>query len=202
MKMFRKSIMSITLFICAVYFVHAQETTEETKNYFDIKIIQNNQEIPITDHQVRLQKKEFTLVLVMYGKIGVLTNFSQQPALYNGLSNGIPPKDLLEDPDQFMGMAEYDFNEDKKIIIDDILPHYLYYQNKDAHRFSSVERKNGAWHCYRKIALYSSPHKAGSAQISSYPDNELYISLVYEIYDEDYNKITKDMDYLKIVFAK
>jgi len=54
-----------------------------------------------------------------------------------------------------MGMAEHLFNTEEKIVVDEVVPHYLYYEASDKHRFSSVSKMDGVLICRRWIAHYS-----------------------------------------------
>ncbi len=126
-----KFIFSIILVMAAFKSFPQSEDKEQQKtdSYFSIQIIQENQIIPVINNEVKINRVPFTLVLILKEKIGVLTNFSVKPLLYDGFSHGKPLSKILEEPDMFMGMAEYNLNPDKCICIDNILPHYLYYDN-------------------------------------------------------------------------
>jgi len=188
----------IVLFIFVSVIASAQ--SENMKEYFDFQIIQENQAVPVIDHEVTLRRKPFTLVIILKEKIGVLTNFSVNPLLYDGFSHGKSLEKILEEPDLFMGMAEYDFNPEKRIFIDNIAAHYLYYDSEKAHRFSRAEIKDNIIYGYRDIDFFQHRSYDPIRKIENLQYDILYVVFMYMEYDDDWNRIEKQSDFLKINF--
>ncbi len=202
-------------------------------DYFRVFIEQRGRVAVATGGVVSLNRKPFTLVLVFRdpsgpeetsgpkgppgpkgpsdsgessnsGKpVGVLVNFSFRDVICSGFREGKSLGEILENPDNFMGMAEHLFNPEEKIVVDDVLPHYLYYETNESHRFSSVTRMNGVVVCRRRIAYYSYldsiEQKSPVEQIQGM---RLFVSLLHSQYGKNYQRIEKQRQCIEIDFRQ
>ena len=169
--------------------------------WFSICIEQDGEVVPSSGGIVEIEKKPFTLVIIMKEPIGVLVNFSSDERLHNGFRQGQSIEDLLKSPEMFMGMAEELFNPEEKIIIDNTSPHYLFYEDESQHRFSTVEMKEGYIFCRRKISNITTFNlNLDPVPLQRLPGNDLFLSFLYSEYDEDWNRIEKQKEALHIHF--
>ena len=173
----------------------------DKESFFLVKLDQNSQEIDIVDHSAYLSAGPFTLVLIYKEPIGVLVNFSLEPTLYNGFREGKEMGEIVPNPDLFMGLAENDFNLEDRIFIHPIAPHYLYYQDGNAHRFSQISNQAGYIECRRKVSVFSLLGSDVPPQaISALSGKPLYLVFQYSRWGADWKRIVKQRDYLKISF--
>jgi len=171
------------------------------ESFFLLKLEQNGREIDIVDHSAHLSAGPFTLVLIYKEPIGVLVNFSLEPTLYNGFKEGKEMGEIVPDPNLFMGLAENDFNLEDRIFIHPIAPHYLYYLDDNAHRFSQISNQAGYIECRRKVSVFSLLESDVPPQaISSLSGKPLYLVFQYSQWGADWKRIVKQRDYLKISY--
>jgi hypothetical protein len=135
--------------------------------------------------------------------VGVLVNFSFRDEICRGFRDDRSLKEILRNPDDFMGMAEHSFNPEEKVVVDDITPHYLYVASRDDHRFSSVARMSGAVVCRRLIAYYSHLESIEEkSPIELIQGDSLFISLLHSEWGQNYERIEKQRECVEIRFRK
>ena len=107
----------------------------------------------------------------------------------------------MQEPDLFMGMAEHLFNPNRRVRIDPVAPHYLFYDSKESHRFSSVIERQAGLICRREISYFSF-EAAGNARmpIERLPTDSLFVSLLFSEYDANYNRVELQKEYLELLF--
>ena len=189
------------------------------EDYFRVFIEQEGRVAAATGGVVGLDRRPFTLVLIFRdpsgpekrpgeasksGKsVGVLANFSFRDVICSGFKDEKSLGEILENPDNFMGMAEHLFNAEEKIVVDEVVPHYLYYDASDNHRFSSVTQMDGVLICRRRIAHYSYldaiEQKSPIEQIQGM---RLFISLLHSQFGQDYQRIEKQRECIEIDFRQ
>ena len=173
----------------------------DENSFFLVKLEQDGREIDIVDHSARLSAGPFNLVLIYKEPIGVLVNFSLEQTLYIGFKEGKEMGEIVPDPDLFMGLAENDFNLEDRIFIHPIAPHYLYYQDDNAHRFSQIYNQAGYIECRRKISVFSLLESDTPPQaVGSLSGKSLYLVFQYSQWGTDWKRIVKQRDYLKISY--
>jgi hypothetical protein len=177
------------------------EGFSQGKEYFRAFVEQDGTIFGSTEGAVGLERRSFTLVLVFKEPLGVLTNFSFQDTVCRGFRAQKPLDEILQKPDHFMGMAEELLNPEERIVIDDVTPHYLFYDSKENHRFSHVSTVKGIIVCRRKITCYSYlgsiSEKMPIEQIES---SRLFISLLYSQYGKNYQRIERQKECIEIRF--
>jgi hypothetical protein len=179
---------------------YSDYTIEEGK-YFEVFIEQGGETVNIRNNRVELEKAAFTLVLVMKEPLGILTNFSLEDRLFRGLKRGKPLTDILDEPDLFMGLAEENFNLRKRIFIDEYTPHYLYFQDKDNHRFNEIYMSGEYYICKRTVGYYAFLNAVESAiPVELLSEDTLFVSLLYSDYNENWERMELQKEVLKIDF--
>lgn len=195
------------------------EDFPQGEDYFRVFVEQEGRIAEATGGVVNLDRRPFTLVLVFRdpsgpgetpgessksGKsVGVLANFSFRDVICRGFREEKSLGEILENPDNFMGMAEHLFNVEEKIVVDDVVPHYLYYDASDNHRFSSVTQMHGVLVCRRRIAYYS--HLDSIEQKSPVEQiqwDRLFISLLHSRYGQNYQRIEIQRECIEIDFRQ
>ena len=191
----KSAVVGVSLLLVAAFGAVAEEET-----FFQVRIEQDGVQMEIRAHTVALEKRRFTLVLLYAQPMGVLVNFSVKPTLLGGMKKGKTVEEIVGDPGRFMGMAETSFNPEEGIFLDEIAPHYLYVDESD-HRFSEVIVGDDHLECRRAIskAQYVASH-GPAFPIEQLDSDVLYLAFVYSVWGENWESITKQQDYLKIVF--
>ncbi len=181
----------------------------ETEHYFRVFVEQEGQVATASEGVVSLDRKPFTLVLFFRdassskNTSAVLANFSFKNVICSGFRQGKSLGEFLDNPDNFMGMAEHIFNAEEKIVVDEVVPHYLYYDASDNHRFSSVTQRDGVLVCRRRIAHYSYLESIEQkSPVEQIQWDKLYISLLYSQYGKNYQRIEKQRACLEIKFLR
>ena len=169
-------------------------------NYFAVAFEQSGQLIPITDHQVVLEKKSFSIVLYFKQPDSVLLNTSFSADSYNQARSGAP----FEDIDGFadLGMAEEPFNPKTLLMMSDHAPHYWYYDHNANHRFNDVKSKNGIFICRRIVGqvMYRDTNRT-LVSIKDMPENALYVVFMRTQWTQDFRQqIEKQREFVKVLF--
>lgn len=175
--------------------------TVEEGSRFGVYIEQGGETIHIRNSRVELEKSAFTLVLVMKDKLGILANFSLDDRLYRGFRKDRLLSDIIDEPDLFMGLAEENFNQRKRIFIDEVTPHYLFFQDRDNHRFDEIYTSGDYYICRRTIGYYTFLNAVESnIPIEMLSGENLYISLLYSDYNENWERVELQKEAVRIDF--
>ena len=179
---------------------YAAYTIEEGK-HFAVYVEQGGETLTIRNNRVGMEKSDFTLVLVMKDKLGVLANFSLEDRLFRGFKRGKSLEDILDEPDLFMGLAEENFNQRQRVFIDEYTPHYLFFDDPDNHRFNEILMSGDYYICKRVISYYAFLNAVESAiPIELLSGDTLFISLLYSDYNENWERVELQKEALKIDF--
>ena len=166
--------------------------------WFSLAIEQNGKPVAVVNNKVELEKAPFTLVLVLRGPIGVLVNFSVSDVLFKGFLKNKRLAEFVSRPDYFMGIGEGEGNFDELILIDKISPHYMFYADDSAHRFSSIELQEKFIIGRRIISNFTTyADEFAPSPIEELSEDTLYISVMYGEWDQNYNKIELQKDALR-----
>ena len=190
----------IILVPAALFSQHNCEIPDDN-SFFSLCIEQYGRPVTSANGRVTLDKAPFTLVLVTRGSIGILVNCSEKSDLYKGFLKNRPLAEITDQPDMYMGIGEVMFNPDEMFLIDKLAAHYLYYSGPDSHRYSSAE-KRGEWIIGHRIISNYTTYDDGflPVPIEELETDSLYLSLMYEEYDKDYNRVEIQKEGLKIIF--
>ena len=169
--------------------------------WFSIAVEQYGRPVEIRKNRVKIDRAPFTLVLILRGPSGVLVNFSAVPELYRGFQKNMPLSKITVEPDLFMGIGEEMGNPDELMLIDEISPHFLFYTDSSANRFSSVELRNGYIIGRRVISNYTTyADDFEPIPVEQLAADDIYMSLMYSEWDDNYNRVELQKEGLRITF--
>lgn len=146
------------LFLLACTFLLSSNTfyknhLNEKYSPFKVYIEQDGIRLPITNNEVSLDKKPFRIVFVFDKPNGILISTSFNKATYEMAIKNEP---LAKLPGyQGTGMAEYLFNNDKEVLVDDSAPSYWFFDNIKEHRFNTVKTSKDSLVCTREIKQFN-----------------------------------------------
>ena len=143
----RYNIIAYLLFIITL--TSMMEPTSQTDRDFHVILEQNGKSIVPVNNVVTLDKSEFSLVFEFDAPMGLLINASFDKTTYQQAKEG-KPKSTLQGFEN-TGMAEGLFNDSEEIFLSDEAPSYWFYEDETAHRFNTIEKKEGKIICKRTI---------------------------------------------------
>ncbi len=115
------------------------QTATDSVAYFEVSFLQKGKQIsPDEDHEVKLKKDDFVIVLTMNNPWKVSVNASFKSAYFKLAEEGAPLNDFICFR-KGHGMAESPFNEARHLFVADTLKNFWFYSNAELHRFDSVE---------------------------------------------------------------
>lgn len=160
---------------------------------FSVAFEQNGQPIPVADHQVSLERKEFAIAITFYGftgKAAILIKPSYSSQFYEKAQNGMPLTELIAPG---LGMAE-PRTTDKSLSVTDRNGVHYWFHEADRSRFHQVLLTDSNLTAKRYIArLNNSEH--GSILLADCPADELYLVFVRPI-----GGAIVQQEYMKIIF--
>jgi len=166
---------------------------------FAVAIEQDGRAVPVRDHQVRLKRKAFAVVLAFGRLDGVMVNASFSPRLYEAALERRPLAGVLPLPKR--GLAEELFNPDREIFVTDSAYHHWYYFSPKIHRFDSVEKVGEVWVCRRGVQRYRQDGRSGAADLRKIDRRDLYLVFTKTDWSGDHTRrIEKQTEYLHVVF--
>lgn len=200
-----KQFFPAVLFLCATFSAAADidysRYAVEKDMVFGVYLEQNGETRDAHAGTVILEKAPFTLVLVLKEPAGILVNFSLDDRLYRGFRMRKTLADILDEPDLFMGIAEDNFNPRRRIFIDDIAPHFLFFQDEENHRFDAVFPFGNYLICKRTVGYYTFLSDLETIfPIERLPGRILYLSLFYGDYDDNWERVELQKTALQIDF--
>jgi len=153
-------------------------------DHFAAAIVQDGRLVPVRNGEIRLRAAGFAIVIVTPEPAGLLVNASASPGLSSDIRAGRPLVEILDEPDMFMGMAEYYFNEERSLYVSDVYPHYLFFSSADEHRYDFVHIAPGAVIGYRTVEqLVDIDSDATRYPVAGWP-GPLYLSFVSSYFDQ------------------
>lgn len=152
------------------------ETLDQLKKeVFSVEIFQDGKKVNISDRQVYLKKKPFTIYLTLDNIHGVSLNPSFIPEYYN-LEKDQPVKDLKYL--HLKSFAEKKFNVGNDLIIAYDGFHYLGYNEKmDWHKFNSIKKKENKVIGERIVKNFFIYDKKQTIKVEDI-DKDIYLFLV------------------------
>ena len=198
MNKIRRLMFFVVIMIGAAHFAAAADLPVVTESFM-IGFEQSGQFIPVTNHQVVLEKKSFTVVVFFRQPDDILVNASLTPESFDLAKSGAA---LAEIPGfANLGMAEESFNPRTLLILSKDSPHYWYYANENDHRFNDIIPKNGQLICRRLITQVMQGGKQQLSIVKELPGNTLYFVFLKTSWTTDFSKqIEQQRDYVKVIF--
>lgn len=194
-----------TIFFSLLIILFSNLLFGENDESFKISFLQNGNEIEIKDHVIELEKAPFQLVLSFPKPMGVLVNFSKESDNYRGFATGQSLDDIFGNAGRFMGIAEELFNPDKAVILDDSKGHKLFYDTANNNRFDEVKVGLNEIICIRSIEKYTTCGEMKDDiyhPIDELTNSSLYIIFSYSEWDENWERVELERNYIKINFKE
>ncbi|MGE5528801.1 MAG: hypothetical protein ACM3X6_06635 [Patescibacteria group bacterium] len=166
---------------------------------FTVGVEQDGKAARIRDHQVKLRKKPFVLVINLPEPGGVYVHASLDPGCF---MNARARKSLAEVTNPGNVAAESAFNPDKLLYLGGNITQYWYYASEADHRFDTAVRKGEAIVCRRTVANYVIAGAGGATGgIASLKGRQLHLVFVRTKPGATFGEeIELQREYLKIVF--
>lgn len=156
--------------------------------------------IPVADHQVRLAKQPFTIVLYLRQPDGILVNASFDPQSFTQARNGTPFADIAGFAD--LGMAEEPFNPKTLLMTSNRAPHYWYYEHDANHRFNQVTARQNILICERIVGqiMYRDTSKKMTS-IRQIQEDALYLVFMKTEWTSDFRQQhERQREFIQILF--
>ncbi|NPV02133.1 MAG: hypothetical protein HPY53_12220 [Brevinematales bacterium] len=169
--------------------------------YFTVWFEQFGQIVPVKNHLIKLQKKPFKICIAFTGTKAVLANFNLDPFIYDGFFRKKPIWNIIQPVAQFMGVAEYDKNPNKDIMLTGKNAQYLYYETADDNRFNETEETGDGIICKRWVEnIFASADEV--IPIGKFVGDTLFAIFLYAspLYED--NPVEYQKEYFKIQFVK
>jgi len=189
-------VISLLFFISSSYII--KKVSKKEVEHFSFKIIQDEKEIPIIDHSVTINSKEFDLIFEFNQPMSICVQASFNPINYD-LIVANSPLDKIP-VFEATGLAEGIHNTEKSMFLSDEGFNYWYFDDKKENRFNKIERIKNTLLCTRTITNLYDVEKDKKIKIKS-NQSTLYLVLINYKYNKDFtlkNEIQRD--YLKINF--
>jgi hypothetical protein len=173
--------------------------TVGSEEYFTVGIEQGGRMLKIEDHQVRLDKKRFVIVISFRDPDAVLVNASFNPQSFRDAMAGRSIRGIAG----FSGkqIREERFNKRKLIHVTERDFHYWNYFSEGSHKFDAAKYKRGAWVCHRTVLGYIEPGAAAPRDIRYLDKPEMYLVFVKPEWNRTRTRrIEKQREYLKLLF--
>ncbi|MDY0091624.1 MAG: hypothetical protein RBT80_02890 [Candidatus Vecturithrix sp.] len=168
--------------------------------YFAIGFAQDGKIVPITNHQVILAKRPFTILLYLKQPDGILVNASFAPQSFTQAEAGAPLADIVGFSD--LGMAEEPFNPKTLLMISSNAPHYWYYEHDAHHRFNHVTLQHNMLVCERIVGQVMDRDASKTLQsIRNIRENALYLVFMKTEWTPDFRQQReKQREFVQILF--
>lgn len=139
---------------------------------------------PVNNQPVTLRRAPFAVLVVTPEPGGILLNASPIPNFYDGIRSDRSIPEILDEPDLFMGMAEWFFNPDRELYVSTLSPHYLFFTSFEQHRYDFVHLTPDAVIGYRSVAfLRDIDGEAGVLAIDEWA-GPLYLSFYATVFED------------------
>lgn len=174
-----------TLALCAVTLLPAPAlakgkgalpTALRPARHFSISVEQGGRAVPIKNHQARLKRRPFDLLIRFARPDAVLVNTWTAPETFTA-ARASEPLGKLRGFRQ-TGMAEGLLNKDRDLFLSPDSPQYLYFSKAGDHRFNKVTREGQAVLGRRTVKrLFIVPTRK-KVRLEQWRGKDLYIVLV------------------------
>ena len=169
------------------------------QEFFAAAIVQDGELHPVRNAPIRLRREPFAIVVVTHEPDGVLVNASPEPDFYAGIRNDESLDEILDEPEMFMGMAEYFFNPDRELFVSTVFPHYLFFNSHSEHRYDFVHLTPREVIGYRTVEyLLDIDTGSGRYSVAEW-EGPLYLSFYYTAF-ENGERIEIQRKSAKVVF--
>ncbi len=174
--------------------VFAENSSEK---YFSVEIRQDEKLKEIRNDELILDRKGFDLILNLNERAcqGVLVNVFTNDKAFKVFQSGQSWDQAFDIPGFFMGMAEYDLNPEKNLILRDTAAHYLYYDSPEDNRFNyTAKDKKSGWvkgvRTVENLVIYPYPNDEGRKvlAVQDIPFKDLYLVFFLADWTEDYQR--------------
>ncbi len=187
---------------CFLFYAPVGEasTLAEIQADFSVGFQQDGVNVPISDHQVILKKKSFTIVVYFKNQDSVLVNASFAADSFEQAKIGKPFAEIEGFKD--LGMAEEAFNPKALLMMSAQAPHFWYYDHQANHRFNDVMRTKDIFSCHRIIAqiMYRDTTRE-MISIKDLTENALYLVFMKTEWTPNFREqIEKQREYIKVIF--
>lgn len=155
---------------------------------FSITFEQDGKAVEIINNEVKLNKKEFTIVFELSEPMGLLVNGSFDKQTYElALQN--KPKTNLPGFEE-TGMAEGLLNADNDMMLSKSAPCYWFYDDEQQNRFNSVTKVESKYICKRNISSLFNIDNQKHIDIKKVND-PLYIVVMLTQYNQSFTNETE-----------
>jgi hypothetical protein len=189
-------ITSLLFFISSSFIL--KNVAKKEDEHFAFKIMQDEKEIPIIDHSVTINSKEFELLFEFNQPMSVCVQASFNSINYDLILANTP----LEKIPVFdaTGMAEGLYNTEKSMFLSEEGFNYWYFDNKNENRFNKIEQNKNTLFCTRTIDNLYDVEKDKKIKLKS-NKSTLYLIFINYKYNKDFTEKNEiQRDYLKINF--
>lgn len=167
---------------------------------YRLQIIQEGREVIPGENGFNLEKKSFVMRFIIPAPMKVLVSASFNPATYEMTMNG-ESFDAIKGF-KWGGMADYHFNPDRSLFIQDMAYNLWYYTSPEDHRFDRVEEREGNIVCDRTVEVISDFNDDDGLDIPlvELAENTIYLSIFSIVRNEEGQAIEKQRDFFKLNF--
>jgi hypothetical protein len=153
--------------------------------YFSISVEQGGRVVPIKNHQARLKRRPFDLLIRFARPDAVLVNTWTAPETFTAARAGAPLGKLRGF--RQTGMAEGLRNKDRDLFLSPDCPQYIYFEKVGDHRFNKVTRQGQAIVGRRTVKqLFVVPTRK-KVRLEQWRGKDLYIVLVKSAWLKDHS---------------
>lgn len=158
---------------------------------------------PSTDNAIQIRNSPFSIIIKTFSDDCILINASFKSQSLVAAENGAHISEI--DGFSSTGMAEFDFNRNRDIMISNEAPSCWYVKNENDHRCNQIKKTKGGWVCRRDIDNITIVPDGLPAQ-SPFPIDELtepdmYLVFVSSEWARDFSSRKElQRDWLRISF--
>ena len=160
---------------------------EPGPTYFRVSIEQGGRPVPIRDHQARLDRQPFAILVHFRDPDAVLVNASFHPRSVDAAEAATPFEQIVG----FRGrqISEEPFNQARVVHVSDTGFHSWYYFSEGNSKFDAVTRTAAGWTCRRTVLGCVTPDRPAPRDIRHLDRPAIYLVFV-----------ERQRDYLKLLF--
>jgi len=164
---------------------------------FIVAVEQDGKRVMLNDHQVRLARRPFTIILVFPKWTGVMVNASDRSEMAAAVQAGRSVSTVLPLPRR--GLPEDLANPRKCIFVTEKGFNYWYYFGRGKSSFDEVIQAEREFVCKRRIASFAADNAAAARPLTQLPKRELYLTFVSVKWSGN-QRVQKSAEYIKVVF--
>lgn len=181
------------------------KTVEKKKvgfKHFKIDFVQDGSIIPANNHEVKLKRNSFAIVVSFSVADSVFVNASFKSDAYDA---ALLQTELEKLPGfKGAGIQEELFNKEMVLHMSDDSANYWFYRNESAHRFNEVMIKDGIIACKRQVDYITYEMIDDSkpkVPVSEIKEDTIYFVFIKFEWNEDYSqRIEKKRIVYRVVF--